>query len=815
LQRFEKLFLAAKCVVKGESHISRVREKREKINRYSNKIPSLKKNKKGVILNTLLSQNLFMESIMKKFKITMMAIITVLFLGLFIIGCSDGGGGDNIDPDPDTSVKIQGNLLILQAYGNKGDGSPAGVSHSFVELYNISDKAINLNGITLYYANGIRSTAETPAVTEDEAWETIALSGTIPAKGSFLILGAKHSDLSGTRYIITDGYGDINNDNLSLNRRGFKVALIKGTAQLTIQNPFDTNGNGAKVSGYIDMVGALNDPDHATQPDHIFGYETAPARNSASVAVRRQDLTDTDNNSNDFIEARYALTGDGAFTNEMLEVRKPRNSSVGEWNPFDEPGEPVIPTSPPAATGNTLLIFQAYGGDNANGVTHHFVELYNNGDDAVNLNGYSLQYAAASDGDTLESDWTVITLTGSIPSKSSYLILGKKNNAQTQRIQIADNSGDVNDSNFVLSNRGFKVALINGTAKLTAANPYNTDGSWTKAAGYIDLVGCSNTFGTNIITGYEGPAPLTALPRNSAQEGIRRENLTDTDNNDDDFASVRYTSARSANYPHGVDVYEIAFYKPKNSTAGTWDPLTPPEKPPETGGSEKLMILQANTYGNNNGLDQTPSSVTGGGFARSLVELYNNTDVAINLTEGNYYLHIGSNSAWSNIIKLEGSIPAKCSFLIVDNTPTASSNTNATPRAVLPAADQEAAFVINNTNFKIALLTNQSSILSAANPFDETSLTADYIDMLGTGSAAGESTKATASRPQGPRRVSLTDTDKNADDFAQGDFRGYTTVSGTVRGIPDSELYKIWPRNAAAGAWNPITGLPKIDPVAP
>jgi hypothetical protein len=730
---------------------------------------------------------------MKKIKITIMAIIAVLF---FLMGCSSGGGDDD---------NVQGNLLILQAYGNAGEGSPAGVSHSFVELYNISDKAINLNGISLYYANGIRGAD----VTEDEPWQMIALNGKIPAKGSFLVLGAKHENLSSTRYKIPDDYGDINYDDLSLSRRGFKAALIKGTPlleltpifnkdtmpqyneQKTVQNPFDIDGSGKVFSGYIDMVGALNNPE-ADPPDHIFGFEASPARNSASAAVRRRDLTDTDNNLNDFIPARYALAGEDSFTDEMLEVRKPRNSSAGSWNPFADPDES---TPPPAATGNTLLIFQAYGGDNANGVTHHFVELYNNGVAAVNLSGYSLQYAAASDGDTPESDWTVIMLTGSIPSKSSYLILGKKNNVQTQRIQIADNSGDVNNSDFVLSNRGFKVALINGTAKLTAANPYNTDGNWTKATGYIDLVGCSNTFGTNIITGYEGPAPLSALPRNSAQEGIRRVNLTDTDNNVTDFVSVRYTSARSTSYPHGVDAYEIDFYKPKNSAAGTWNPMNPPEKPPETGGSDKLMILQANTYGNANQ-----------GFKYSLVELYNNTNASIPLT--NYYLHIGNATAWTHQIALSGTIHAKCSFLIVSTTDVNSNN----PRATLPTADLSASFAIINDNFKVALLKNQSSALSVPNPFTEPTMTADYVDMLGVGTTNGcETTASATSRPQGPRRASLTDTDNNGIDFARVDYRIYNGSNG----MPDSELYKYWPRNVTAGEWNPITGLPKVDPVVP
>jgi hypothetical protein len=316
------------------------------------------------------------------------------------------------------------------------------------------------------------------------------------------------------------------------------------------------------------------------------------------------------------------------------------------------------------------------------------------------------------------------------------------------------------------------------------------------------MVGCSNTFNTNKITGYEGPSSVTTLPRNSAQEGIRRANLTDTDNNNTDFVSVRYTSLRTPTYPHGVDAYEIPFYTPKNAAAGAWDPMVPPEKPPETGGSEKLMILQANTYGNTNG--GFPA-----GLPKSLVELYNNTDAAINLNAGNYYLHIGNATAWTHQIKLTGTIPAQCSYLVVT---TNAGEVNATPPAILPAADQEADFVIVNNSFKIALLKNQSA-LSVNNPFTDAGLSADYVDMLGVGSNSsginGFETAAFAnqSRPRVPRRISLTDTDNNSIDFSDVDYRG-----GNIK---TDDLYKYWPRNTAAGEWNPITGMPQVDPAIP
>ena len=223
-------------------------------------------------------------------------------------------------------------------------------------------------------------------------------------------------------------------------------------------------------------------------------------------------------------------------------------------------------------------------------------------------------------------------------------------------------------------------------------------------------------------------------------------------------------------------------------------------------GTEKLMILQASMYGNDSGM---PSSPTGSGFPISLVELYNNTDAAIDFAAGKYYLHIGNAVDWTYDIPLTGSIPAHCSFLI---TSSLAEEVNTTPRASLPAADKEAVFKINSNNFKIALTKNNHSSLSAANPFDDEDLYPDYIDMLGVGSPNGFETRAAVALwPRAPRRASLEDTDDNYADFSVVDYRGRIGSQG----INDSELYKYWPRNAAAGIWDPISGIPIKNPAPP
>jgi len=234
------------------------------------------------------------------------------------------------DADP-----LAGQLLIFQGFGC-GNASPAGANRSFIEIYNTTDAAINLEGITLHWANGIRGHVGR-AAGFDQPWQMITFTNEhiIPAGGSFLIAGPERP--SG-RLVIPAGFGDINYENFILGNRSFKVALIRNTGRLAHQNPFNMDGNGGKAAGYIDLLGSVNNLT-ATDPDNIFGWEgtgTLPAittaRNSGSEAVRRGSLTDTDNNAADFVSVRYAGDAEGVSDAEVV-ILRPRNSAAGSWTP--------------------------------------------------------------------------------------------------------------------------------------------------------------------------------------------------------------------------------------------------------------------------------------------------------------------------------------------------------------------------------------------------------------------------------------------------------------------------------------------------
>ena len=243
------------------------------------------------------------------------------------------------------------------------------------------------------------------------------------------------------------------------------------------------------------------------------------------------------------------------------------------------------------ANENTLLILQVGAATDGN-VSHSFVELYNNGEQAVNLSGYSLQYAEGTRESnaanrpnlaTEDGEWNKIDLSGTIQPKHSFLILGKKGENANPALLITDDYGDINDGDFEVSNRSFKVVLLSNTDLLTVQNPFDIDGAGTKATGYVDMVGAMNTVGEDKINGYE-QNPITDLNK---QTGQRRKTLIDTDDNAYDFERAVYV---------GANLDDFEFRRPKNHDYGEWNPVKtvlPPSVLPTNG----LPIIIIDTKG--------------------------------------------------------------------------------------------------------------------------------------------------------------------------------------------------------------------------
>ncbi|MGQ0600935.1 MAG: lamin tail domain-containing protein [Anaerolineales bacterium] len=174
----------------------------------------------------------------------------------------------------------------------------------------------------------------------------------------------------------------------------------------------------------------------------------------------------------------------------------------------------ATPTAPLAAPqilpqlSTTLLISQVYGGGGNSGAPfrNDFIELYNAGTLAVDLSGWSVQYASASG-----SAWSVTPLTGTIPPGRFWLIV-EAGGVSGLPLPSADVTGTIN-----LAATAGKVAVINTLTPLSGTCPLT---------GTMDFIGYGTT------ASCAETAPVGNLSNTTSAQ---RTPLRDTDNNGVDF----------------------------------------------------------------------------------------------------------------------------------------------------------------------------------------------------------------------------------------------------------------------------------------
>jgi predicted extracellular nuclease len=170
-------------------------------------------------------------------------------------------------------------------------------------------------------------------------------------------------------------------------------------------------------------------------------------------------------------------------------------------------------------TGNTagkVVISQAYGGGGNAGstFTHDYVELFNSGNASVNLQGWSIQYAAATG-----STWSKTDLPDFDLQPGQYFLIQQAQGAGgTTPLPTPDL---IPTTAIAMAGANFKLVLANSTELVTGTNPTNPQ--------IVDFVG----FGT--ANGFEGTVG-PALSNTTA--GLRVNNgCQDTDNNANDFVA--------------------------------------------------------------------------------------------------------------------------------------------------------------------------------------------------------------------------------------------------------------------------------------
>ncbi|KQN36224.1 hypothetical protein ASE92_08870 [Pedobacter sp. Leaf41] len=337
-------------------------------------------------------------------------------------------------------------VVISEVYGGGGNAG-ATYKNDFIELYNPGNAAVNLAGWSVQYGAATGT-----------SWQVTPLTGSIPAKGFFLIQQA--AGAGGTINLPSpDVTGTIN-----MAGAAFKVILSNATAPLTGANP-----SGAAV---VDKIGV---------GPTATGFETTPTAVLTNTTSAERKATATSTATTLAVGGPEEFDGNGFdsdnnSTDFVITAPNPQNSSVKE------------PTG-----ANHVVISEVYGGGGNSGAIYKndFIELYNPTLSAVNLTGWSVQYASSTG-----TSWQVTTLAGSIAPKSFYLIQQGAGSGGTTNLPTPDRVGTIN-----MAGAAGKVLLSNVSTAQTGASPTGTQ--------IIDFVG----FGT--ANAFEGSGPTTA-PSNTA-----------------------------------------------------------------------------------------------------------------------------------------------------------------------------------------------------------------------------------------------------------------------------------------------------------
>jgi Lamin Tail Domain len=175
-----------------------------------------------------------------------------------------------------------------------------------------------------------------------------------------------------------------------------------------------------------------------------------------------------------------------------------------------------------------IVVSQVYAGGGNSGATfaNDFVELFNRGSAAIDVSGWTIQYASAGG-----TTWQATALTGSIAPGRHYLVQLASAGAVGAPLPIPDATGTTN-----LAVSGGKVAVVRDSSALTCGA---SAGSCSAVTSVTDLIG----YGAAV--DYEGGGAAPAL--DSATAAVRAgAGCADTGANATDFTAATPTPRNSS-----------------------------------------------------------------------------------------------------------------------------------------------------------------------------------------------------------------------------------------------------------------------------
>ncbi|OAB39732.1 DUF2252 family protein [Paenibacillus macquariensis] len=164
---------------------------------------------------------------------------------------------------------LSSQVVISKIYGGGSQNADALYQYDFIELYNPTDAPVDVTNWSVQYA-------VSSAKADDSSWQVTPLTGTISARGHYLIQESGKPALTGKELPTPDAIGMIDLDN-----KDGKVALVSDATPLTVVNPTKQ-----AIASFVDFVGY-------GAAKSFYGLGAAPA-NSAQKGIVRYALDPLD-----------------------------------------------------------------------------------------------------------------------------------------------------------------------------------------------------------------------------------------------------------------------------------------------------------------------------------------------------------------------------------------------------------------------------------------------------------------------------------------------------------------------------------------
>lgn len=181
-----------------------------------------------------------------------------------------------------------------------------------------------------------------------------------------------------------------------------------------------------------------------------------------------------------------------------------------------------------------VVIQEVYGGGGNTGAPYNrdYIMLFNNGTTAVDLAGYSVQYAAAT-----STSYTVVPLSGTIQPNGYFLVAMGPTGTTGSALPTPDVNGPAGTN---LSASNGKVALANTTTAVTGPGSANV----------VDFLGYG--------TANQSEGGTAAAARNNTTAIARTATGVDTNDNASDFSNPAPNPRNTAAAPLPVSYYAFS-----------------------------------------------------------------------------------------------------------------------------------------------------------------------------------------------------------------------------------------------------------------